>query len=119
MRLVSNKAVSDSMINYYKAADFLTWIYDEQIELKRSLRPHFNKLLLAEDFSKVIDDHNQVVRPADTLSLIPADRESLNTIMLILENIKGINQGTRRRLGELKIRAIGIMNFLKKEYHLE
>ena len=118
MRLVSNKRVSDSMINYYKDVDFLKWIYDEQIELKRSLRPHFDKILYAQDFSKVIDDQNRVIRPTEVLRLKPASDEALNTLMLIINNIKGINQGTRLRLGELKAKAIKIREYLVKEYRL-
>lgn len=119
MRLVSNKSVSDSMINYYKDVDFIKWIFDEQIELKRSLRPQFDKILYAEDFSKVIDDENRVIRPVDVLKLKPADKESLNSVMLILNNIKGINQGTRLRLLELKEKAISIRKYINKEYHLK
>ena len=119
MRLVSNKTVSDSMISYYKDVDFIKWIYDEQTELKRSLRPHFAKILYAQDFSKVIDDQNRVIRPTDVLKLRPADEESLNTLMLILNNIKGINQGTRLRLAELKEKAIKIREYIVKEYRLK
>ena len=119
MRLVSNKNVSDSMINYYKDVDFIKWIYDEQIELKRSLRPHFDKILYAHDFSKVIDSQNRVIRPTEVLKLKPADFESLNTLMLILNTIKGINQGTRLRLAELKEKGINIRKYIVEEYHLK
>ena len=119
MRLVSHKSVSDSMINYYKDVDFIKWIFDEQIELKRSLRPQFDKILYAEDFSKVIDDQNRVIRSTEDLKLRLADKESLNSVMLILNNIKGINQGTRLRLLELKEKAIKIRKYINKEYHLE
>jgi hypothetical protein len=119
MRLVSNKIVSDSMISYYKDVDFIKWVYDEQTELKRSLRPHFDKILYAQDFGKVIDTANRVIRPTEALKLKPADEESLNTLMLILDNIKGINQGTRFRLAELKEKAIKIRRYIIKEYRLK
>jgi hypothetical protein len=119
MRLVSNKIVSDSMISYYKDVDFIKWVYDEQTELKRSLRPHFDKILYAQDFGKVIDTANRVIRPTEALRLKPADEESLNTLMLILDNIKGINQGTRFRLAELKEKAIKIRRYIIKEYRLK
>ena len=118
MRLVSNKTVSDSMISYYKDVDFIKWIYEEQTELKRSLRPLFDKILYARDFSKVIDNENRVIRPTEVLKLKPADEESLNTMMLILNNIKGINQGTRLRLAELKEKASKIREYIVEEYHL-
>jgi hypothetical protein len=119
MRLLSNKTVSDSMISYYKDVDFIKWIYDEQTELKRSLRPHFDKILYAQDFAKVIDTANRVIRPTEVLKLKPADNELLNTLMLIINNIKGINQGTRLRLAELRTKAIKIREYIVKEYRLK
>jgi hypothetical protein len=67
----------------------------------------------------VVDNENRVIRPREVLKLKPADKESLNSIMLILNNIKGINQGTRLRLLELKEKAIKIRKYINKEYHLE
>jgi len=119
MRLVSNKSVSDSMINYYKDVDFIKWLFDEQTELKRSLRPQFGKILYAWDFSKVIDERNQVIRPTEILKLKPTDDESINSLLLILANIKGMNQGTRFRLIELKEKALRIREFINEEYHMK
>jgi hypothetical protein len=87
--------------------------------MKRSLRPQFNQILYAKDFSKVIDEQNRLIRPTEILKLKPADDESLNTLLLIVSNIKGINQGTRLRLIELKAKAIKIRKFINEEYHLE
>ena len=107
------------MISYYKDVDFIKWIYEEQTDLKRSLRPHFDKILYAHDFGKVIDSANRVIRPSEVLKLKPADDESLNTLMLILNNIKGINQGTKLRLGELKEKARKIREYIVTEYRLK
>lgn len=119
MRLVSHKNVSDSMINYYKDVDFIKWLFEEQSELKRSLRPQFDKILYAQDFSKVIDERNQVIRPAEVLKLKPVDNDSVNSLMIIIENIKGMNKGTRFRLADLKQKAINIRKYIIEEYHLE
>jgi hypothetical protein len=118
MRLVSNKTVSDSMINYYKDVDFIKWLFDEQTDIKRSLRPQFDKILYARDFSKVINERNQVIRPTEILNLKPVDVESINSLLLILANIKGMNQGTRLRLIDLKEKALKIREFINKEYDL-
>ena len=107
------------MINYYKDVDFVKWLFDEQTDLKRSLRPQFGKILYARDFSKVINDRNQVIRPTETLKLKPADEESINSLLLILANIKGMNQGTRLRLIELKEKATKIRKYINEEYHLK
>jgi len=119
MRLVSDKAVSDSMLSYYRAVDFLKWIFEEQIDLKRSLRALYSDLLYGKDFAKVTDDQNRMVRTNEILKLRPANEEVINSFILLLENIKGINQGTKRRLYELKTQANTIRNFINKEYNLK
>jgi len=119
MRLITNKSVSDSMVNYYKAVEFLKFVYEEQIEHKRSLRPHFNKILNGVDFSKVIDNENRVIRTNEVLKLRTADEETINTFILILENIKGINKGIKMRLSELKEKAKLTRGFIFREYHMK
>ena len=118
MRLVSNKEVSDSMINYYKAADILKYLEEEQIEMKKSIRAQFSKLLYAEDLAKVVDDNNRLIRTTETLKLKPVDEESVNTLKITLELIRGINQGIKMRLIQLKGKAIAIRKFINEEYHL-
>jgi hypothetical protein len=119
MRLVSNKQVSDSMINYYKASDLLKYLDEEQMDMKKEIRPQFNKILYAEDFAKVVDNRNRVIRTNETLRLKPCDEESTNTLKLSLELIRGINQGIKIRLFQLKEKATVIRMFIKEEYHLK
>ena len=119
MRLIKNKNVTDSMLNYYKAVDLIKFLYEEQIDLKRSLRPQFNKFLDGIDYSKVIDKENRVVKTTEILKLKPVDEESINTFILTLQNIKGINMGIKMRLNELKAQAMRIRGFIYREYHLK
>ena len=119
MRLVSNKNVSDSMIDYYKEADYIKFIYEEQIEWRRALRPYFPEIFNGNDYGKAIDSRNSVIRPVDPVKLQSSDPKVISALVLTLNNIKGINIALRRRLGELKIRAENIREFIKKEYRLQ
>ncbi|HKC35355.1 MAG TPA: hypothetical protein VKB95_04805 [Chitinophagaceae bacterium] len=118
MRLVSNKNVSDSMIDYYKEVEVIRFIYEEQIEWRRSLRPHFPKLLDGLDYGKIIDEKNNVVRTTEPLKLRSTDPDVINTFILLLNNIKGINIGLKRRMETLKERAKITRELVIKEYHL-
>lgn len=119
MRLISNKSVSDSMLSYYKDVDFLRFLHEEQIEIKRSLRSQFGKIVDGFDFSKVIDDQNRLIRTTEPLKLRTVDDETVNTIIITLQNIKGINQGTKMRLHDLKEKAKIIRDYIKKQYGLK
>lgn len=119
MRLVSKKAVADSMVSYYKQVDNIRFIYEEQTEFRRSLRPHFPKILDGKDYAYVIDEENKVVRSPKPLKLRSTDPETINTCILILHNIKGINLGIRMRLLQLSEKAKRIKEFIKDTYHLK
>ena len=119
MRLVSSKAVSDSMIGYYKEIEHISFVYEEQMEFKRSLRPYFPKLLDGNDYGKAADERNNVIRPVEPVKLRSADSEAINGVILILNNIKAMNKGLKRRAQNLKARAMNIREFIRNEYHMK
>ncbi|HEU4858697.1 MAG TPA: hypothetical protein VFT15_02630 [Chitinophagaceae bacterium] len=118
MRLVSNKSVSDSIIDYYKEVEYIKFIYEEQVEWRRALRPYFPEIFNGNDYGKAIDERNTVIRPVDPVNLQSSDPKVISALVLTLNNIKGINIALRRRMGELKIRARDIREFIIKAYHL-
>lgn len=119
MRLVSNKTVSDSMVSYYKEVDFIKFIYEEQLEIRRSLRPHFPRMLNGIDFGKFINDENTVIRTSEPVKVKFTDEEAVNATILICQHIKGINSGIKRRLTNLKKKAQIIRRIIVNEYNLE
>jgi hypothetical protein len=119
MRLVSNKSVSDSMIEYYREVDHIKFIYEEQVEWRRGLRPYFPELFDGNDYGHVIDDKNIVIRPSRPVKLQSTDPRLINALVLTLNNIKGINKGVRRRMENLKLKAIEIRKVIINEYHLD
>lgn len=119
MRLVSNKTVSDSMIEYYREVDHIKFIYEEQIEWRRALRPYFPELFNGNDYGNAIDHLNTVIRPSGPVKLRSSDPKLISALVLTLNNIKGINMGLRRRMVSLKFRAIAIRDVITKEYHLD
>ncbi|HET6766740.1 MAG TPA: hypothetical protein VFH08_05060 [Chitinophagaceae bacterium] len=118
MRLVTNKSVSDSIIDYYKEVEYIQFIYVEQVEWRRALRPYFPDLFDGNDYGQSIDSKNVVIRPATPVKLRSTDTKLINGLILTLNNIKGINMGLKRRMENLKIRAKNIRSFIMKEYHI-
>ena len=119
MRLVSHKNVSDSIIDYYKEVEYITFIYEEQVEWRRALRPYFPEIFNGNDYGRAIDNRNTVIRPIDPVKLHSSDPKVISALILTLNNIKGINIALRRRMGDLKIRANDIREFIIKEYRLQ
>ena len=82
------------------------------------MRPYFPEIFNGNDYGKAIDERNTVVRPVDPVKLQSSDPKVISALVLTLNNIKGINIALRRRMGELKIRAKDIREFIMKAYHL-
>ncbi|HEX6846403.1 MAG TPA: hypothetical protein VF144_05470 [Chitinophagaceae bacterium] len=118
MRLVTNRTITDSMASYYREVDYIRFIFEEQTEFRRSLRPYFPKIFNAEDYDKVINERNFVVRTNEPLKLRSADPETFNAVALLMRNIRGLNLGLKRRMENLKNRAKDIREVIIKEYHL-
>jgi len=119
MRLVSSKAVSDSIINYYKDVDVIRFVYEEQTEFRRSLRPYFPKILDGIDYGNFINEKNSVVRTSLPVKLKISDPNAINACLLIINNIKGINISVGENMRRLKTKAKGIRGFLLREYQLK
>jgi hypothetical protein len=118
MRLVTKKEVSDSITSYYKEVEHINFIYDEQLEFRRSIRPFLGKILNGVDYGKSVDLQNNVIRPVEAVKLRSADPETINTLILLLNNIKGINYGLRRRMQGLITRGDTMREFIAHEYRL-
>ena len=118
MRLVSSKAVSD-VDRYYKDVDIIRFVYEEQTEFRRSLRPYFPKILDGIDYGNFIYENNLVVRSNLPVKLKMSDPNAINACLLIINNIKGINISLNESMRRLKTKAKGLRGFLLKEYHLE
>ena len=119
MRLIRNKEVSDSMVAYYKETDFLQFLFDESLTMKRSLREKFSNLLHAKDFSKIINDDNEIIDVNETLHLRSADPNIINNCLLEINNIRGLSMGTKKRIQQLKNWASRLKHFIENKYHLK
>lgn len=119
MRLVSSKSVSDSIIDYYKEVTYIQFIYEEQVEWRRALRPYFPELFDGNDYGLAIGDKNLVIRPSRPVRLRSLDPKLINALVLTLNNIKGINLGLKTRMENLKKRAKEIRQVIIKGYDFD
>jgi len=116
MRLIRDKNVSDSMTVYYKEIGNLQFLFDESVNIRRSLREKYEPLLNANDFAKIVDSTNTIINPKDILHLRSADPNILNSCLLEINNIRGLSIGTKKRIQILKDQVERIKKYLEKEY---
>ena len=119
MRLIKNKAVSDSMVGYYRTIEIIQFLGESAMGNKISLREKYMPLLNAEDFSKIVDSTSRILNPSEILYLRKADPEIINSCLIEVNRIKAINTAMAIRIRNLKEKAARIKEFIKDEYELK
>lgn len=118
MRMISDKAVSDSMMDYYKQVDFIRFIFEESTEFRHSLRTYFPMLLDGVEYRKFENEEFRDMPVKGQVKLLSADPEVINTILITLNHIDGINEVINHLLNNLRKKARGIREFILKKYNL-
>ncbi len=120
LRLIRNRAVVDSIAKYDINVRNMLGQYaveENQIEHYRTAGA---KIFDALVFSEMIDENAAIVRPPpDNASLQPYTDRELSEWNYRIYGLNGINKGNRRDLRLLLKQAAGLLELLKKEYHLE
>jgi hypothetical protein len=119
MRLIKNKAVSDSMVGYYRTIEIIQFLSENAITNKNSLSEKYMPLLNADDFSKIIDSTSRIINPSEILHLRKVDPDIINSCLIEVDRIKAISGTLADGMHRLKEKAVRIKEFIKNEYHLK
>jgi len=117
LRLIKNQQVSDSIMAYDQAIDRVLLTQTRQENEITEIRPMMGKLMDANILETMV--YGDVVRPpSGNPPLRTTDKEFILDFIYAVHQLKGSDALNAVRLQRLKERAIGIILFLKKEYHL-
>ena len=120
LRLIRNRAVVDSISKYDIDVRNMLGQYaveENQIEHYRTAAA---KIFDALVFSQMIDENAAVARPApDNSSFQSFSSRELYEWNYRIYGLSGINKANRRDLRLLLKQATGLLEILKKQYHLE
>jgi hypothetical protein len=114
MRLIHNKAISDSIVDYYKEIETIQFLYEELLNLKRGLREKYPSLLNASDYAKVQARTTEIINPAEPIYLRTTDADVINDCLVRIHDVKGLCGGLALRIGRLKDRVKRIKEFIKQ-----
>ena len=118
MRLIKNQQASDSILAYDQAIDRILLTQSRQENEIIEIRPMMGKLLNANVLETMV--YGDVIRPpSGNPALRTIDKEFILDFIYAIHQLKGSDALNAVRLQQLKERAIGIILFLKKEYHLK
>jgi hypothetical protein len=117
LRLIKNQQASDSIMAYDRAIEMILLTQSRQENEITEIRPMMGKLLDANVLETMV--YGDVVQPpSGNPPLRTVDKDFILDFIYAVHQLKGSDALNAVRLQRLKERAIGIILFLKKEYHL-
>jgi hypothetical protein len=118
LRLIKNRQASDSIMTYDKAIESILLIQSRQDTELHAISPMMGKLLDPNVLETMID--GDLIRPpSGNPELRKVSREFILDFIYAIHQLKGSNDLNQVGLTRLKERAVRIILFLKKEYHLK
>jgi hypothetical protein len=119
MRLISNKQIADSLVDYYKNIAFVADLQQVLITMKAELSKTSRPLLKSFDYDKISDSLDHIVNPSTTLYLRSANADVINDCLLGVSNIKGLSRGISQMIVQIKSKAGNIKQLIKDKYEIE
>jgi hypothetical protein len=118
LRLIKNQQASDSIMAYDQAIDRILLTQNRQENEISTIRPMMGKLMDPNVLETMV--YGDVIHPpSGNPALRTVDKEFILDFIYAIHQLKGSDALNAVRLKQIKERAIGIIIFLKKEYHLK
>ncbi len=119
MRLISNKQIADSLVDYYKSIAFVADLQQALIAMKSELSKSIRPLLNGLDYDKISDSLDHIVNPSTTLYLRSTNADVINDCLLGISNIRGLSRGISQMIMQIKSKAGNIKQLIKDKYEIE
>ena len=119
LRLIRNRAVTDSIIKYDANVRALGRFDDQEqaiINIHREVAP---RVFIGIELGKFSDADNIPVRLAHSPGLVSGYENFLNEFNYRLLSVKNVNKGYRREARKLLRQATNLILTLKREYHMK
>src|ERR1700683_2073899 len=119
MRLIRNKQISDSLIDYYKQIEFVAYLQEALSHMKGGLTENFRSILNSYDYDKASDSLDDLIHPQGILHLRSAEPDAINECLLNVSNIKGLSRGIITMILGIKNKAANLKKLINDKYQLE
>jgi hypothetical protein len=119
MRLISDKQISNSIIEYYKQIDFIAYLQQFLVQAKLDMYKTSLPLMSAADFDKVADNGDNIINPKETLHLRSINKEIINDFLLKVSIVKSLSKGVRLMIINAKKQEIDIKNLISTKFKIK
>jgi len=119
LRLIRKQYVVDSIMSYDSDVKFLQNQNEKDYDQQKTFKDLAGEIFDVKVFSRIIDDNFSSTKPAGNPQLITNDPVLINKLA-VLAHYHSHQLLTDLKLGRnLKLKAVRLIIFLKKEYHLK
>jgi hypothetical protein len=119
MRLITNKQISDSLIDYYKQIEFVAYLQASLLEMKKMMAETLRPILNGYDYAKVIDSTDHLIHTNENLYLMSADPIEINNCLLSISEINGLSITIRNVIIQIKNKADNIKELIADKYNIK
>jgi len=118
LRLIRNEKAADSMISYQKLVEYIYYNQEDDRIERREADPLLSHIFYPSVFDKMVTIDG-ITRPTDNPPLRSYDKNLHFDLAYYVHQLKGSNFMIEVRLKLLNEKAINMITFLQKEYHLK
>lgn len=119
LRLVENRVVKDSILDYYNKINVIKELEDYLYKEKNELRQILPVLLKGDMYDKVIDSRDKLIHTNEILYANDISENEKSNFLLKVSDIKGLSRNLYFRLEILLQKSKDLKNLILKEYQIK
>ncbi len=119
MRLITNKAIADSLVDYYKEVVLIDYFQQTLLGYKAKLLDNLPLILKSNDYAVAADSTNSANIPEMHLHLQSTDAVAINRILLQNVEIRTLSITIRERIVKLLAKNRSIQQMISQKYDIE
>ncbi len=119
MRLITNKQIADSLIDYYKDVVFIDYLQQTLLGYKAKLLDNLPLILRSGDYALAIDSLDNVIIPPTHVYLLNTDSIVINRIVIEINDIGTLSDTIKRMIEKLLTKNIEIKKMIETNYKVK
>ena len=116
MRLISNKQIADSLVNYYKEIVMIDYLQQTLLGFKSKLLDNLPLILKSADYRAVINSNDNIIMPAQHVYLLSNDPLVVNRILIEVDDIRALSNTIKSEIELLLKENNEIEKLIKANY---
>ena len=119
MRLLTNKKITDDLIDYYKKIVFIDYLQQPLLGMKAKLLDNIPLILKSTDYAIAINSEDEAVLPSQHVYLLSNDPFVVNRILIQAEEIRALSNTIKFQIELLLKQNNALQNLITTKYSIE